>query len=349
MTMAQAWEVGDFEEWAAQLPNPAESPGLSKDYQFTGHFFSRLAQRAAERPGVLTVEVIGKSVNQVPIVAFHVRDPVTPVSRKVLIFAGIHSLEWISTEVAVRLLEQLIDHPPEGVSVTVIPVLNPDGRARVERDLLAGENRYRRGNGKNIDLNRDFAVHRDAIAIWKAILPRRYASSPAPLSQPETRALDALAARERYHRAASLHAFGGFFYYPWSGRFARPPHHREFVALGRTMEAAMGPKAYKTKELSRWGFFFRAQGSEIDHLYGLYGTKAFLVEITRSGLNPFKPKTFKQYFRWYNPKHPEHHRDQVSRALRALINAPTLPSEETWPPAISPFDEQFPSTESSTP
>ena len=70
--------------------------------------------------------------------------------------------------------------------------------------LLADDNVYRRGNGPNVDLNRDFAVHRAVEPVWADILPARYATSPSSLSQPESRARDALLSRESYTRAASL-------------------------------------------------------------------------------------------------------------------------------------------------
>jgi hypothetical protein len=332
LCVALSWDAPQLQNWANTLPEPEGASEVSEGYHFSREIFLKLAKHAQEKPGVVSIERIGLTTRKQPILAFHIRNPVGETRRKVLVFAGIHALEWISTEVALRFLEESIENPPQGIELTIIPILNPDGRAKAEKDLLAGENRYRRGNEKNVDLNRDFAVHRQPKAIWKALLPRRYATSPGPLSQPESQALDALAARERYHRAVSLHAFGGFFYYPWSGRFARPPHWSEFVELGRSMERAMAKNAYKTRELSRWGFFFRAQGSEIDHLYGRYGTKAFLIEVTRSGLNPFKPKTFKTYFRWYNPPNAEKHRQRVARSIWALVRYRELPSERTWPP-----------------
>ena len=125
----------------------------------------------------------------------------------------------------------------------MIPLLNPDGRDKVEADLVAGRNNYRRGNEKNVDLNRDFAVNTEARAIWRFLIPGYYAHSEVPLSQPESQALDALAAREVYDRAVSLHAFGGFFYYPWSGRFSPPPDEADFMALGRVDRLAIGPDA----------------------------------------------------------------------------------------------------------
>ena len=66
-----------------------------------------------------------------------------------------------------------------------------------------------------------------------------------------------------------------------------------FLALGRAMEAAQGPRAYKTRQLSRWGFFFRAHGTEIDHLYAEYGTLSYLIELT-----PFAPQADPCLFNW---------------------------------------------------
>lgn len=207
--------------------------------------------------------------------------------------------------------------------VTVIPLLNPDGRVKVERDLIGGINSYRRGNAHNVDLNRDFAVHADARAVWRRVIPGYYAHSEQPLSQPESRALDGLLARERYDRAASLHAFGGYLYFPWAGRFARPDTWAEHLAVGRAMERAMGAHAYRPAQLGRWGFFFRAQGAELDHLHGRYGATSFLVELTRSGFDPLRPaSSLRTYFRWYNPEDVERHRRKGVAAMRALITAP---------------------------
>lgn len=325
--LAFADDRAAFEAWLAEQPLVVPATGLADGYRLQREVFAQVAARVDEFPGRVRVEAIGRSHDGHPIWAFHVTDHPEPVAREVLVFAGIHALEWISTETATTLLLDLVAHPVAGTRVTVVPLLNPDGRVRVEQDLVDGESRYRRGNGRGVDLNRDWAVHREARGPWKAIIPGYYATSPAPLSQPETRALDALAARECYARAASLHAFGGFLYFPWSGRWERPEHHEEFMILGRAMEGAQGHRAYKTRQLSRWGFFFRAQGSEIDHLYGRYGTRAWLVELTRSGLQPLRPSTFGQYFRWYNPFDPEPHVDQGIEAMQALIRHPALPGE----------------------
>jgi hypothetical protein len=328
MQLAFAEEISTFQFWAERQTTPTSQPAPAEAYRFTGQFFQSLGELMAERPGVVQAEVIGKTTQGRPIWAFHVQKPASTPKRKVLIFGGIHALEWISTEVATDTLLWLIKHPPEDAMVTVIPLLNPDGRAKVERDLLEGKNSYRRGNAINIDLNRDFAHNRKPRAVWRHVLPGYYSSSPAPLSQPESRALDRLAGREHYDRSASLHAFGGLIYYPWAGLFAHPPDRKRFIALARAMQQAQGAHAYRPLQLGRWGFFFRAHGAEIDHLYGEYGTLAYLIEVTRSGLKPLHPKTWKSYFRWYNPIKSLPHRERGRAALRALI----LTDENDLPP-----------------
>lgn len=316
--VAHADDTERFLAWTRTLPATDPVPEVAADYRFVGALFGDIAAAIARHPDVVEVEHIGDTVVGRPIWAFHVRDPGREPERKVLIFGGIHALEWVGVEVAADVLIEAID-APWPVALTVVPLLNVDGRAKVEDDLLAGRNVFRRGNQPQVDLNRDFAVNTEVRAIWAHVLPAYYGHSDAPLSQPESRAIDTLAARERYDRAASLHAFGGFFYYPWTGRFARPPDEAEFVRLGRRMEQAQGAHAYRTRQLGRWGFFFRAQGSEIDHLYGRYGTHAFLVELTRSGIEPLRPWTWKSYFRWYNPADADPHVERGVRAMRALI------------------------------
>lgn len=166
-------------------------------------------------------------------------------------------------------------------------------------------------------------MNREVTAIWSAIIPGYYSHSEAPLSQPESRALDQLLATGSFDRMASLHSFGGYLYYPWSGRFRPPPDEAQFVAIGRAMERAQAGHAYRTRQLARWGFFFRAQGSELDHAYGEYGTLPFLVELTRSGISPLHAlRDRRTYFRWYNPRDPRPHVERGVAAMRALAAAP---------------------------
>ncbi len=315
----------ELHAWLEADVVPEVHPVVAADYAFARTHMAEVAAVAKRKPGAVQVDVIGRSVRDQPIWAVHVLEPGCSPEREVLVFAGIHALEWISTEVAMAILYELMELPQCDVGVTVIPILNPDGRANVEADLVEAANRYRRGNGAvpAVDLNRDFAYQRQASAAWRGlpILKGYYGTTDAPLSQPESRALDALVAARGYERAVSLHAFGGYHYFPWSGSFQRPDDWDTYMALGRQMERAQADHAYRPRQLGRWGFFFRAHGTEIDHLYGEHGTLAFLMELTRSGLQPLRPASRRTYFRWYNPVHPTRHVARGVAAVRALIRA----------------------------
>lgn len=315
-----------YQSWVARQAEPEHDEA----YRFVPALHESIAPLARERPGVVQPILVGRSAERRPIWAFRIRRPEHPIHTKVLVFAGIHALEWISSETAVEFIEDLAHQPPKGVEVVVLPLLNPDGRERAQNDRLKGDNNYRRANARGVDLNRDFAVNTEVKAVWRHIIPAYYGHSKTPLSQPESQALDALLAAEQFDVALSLHAFGGFFYTPWSGVWERPEDWSELHRLGTVMSQAQGSHAYKVRQLSRWGFFFRAHGSEIDHIYGKYGTLSFLVEITRSGVNPFKPRTLREYFYWYNPPNPERHTLRTVRALRALVH--TLDWEGRPPP-----------------
>lgn len=303
---------------------PADHPEPA--YRYRHELYGEIADWVAERPGVITPLLVGRSAGGAPIWGFRVHDP-RPVSsagsaaapQKVLVMGGIHALEWVGTEVVVELMDSVVHRPPPGLELVFIPLYNMDGRQRVEDDLLAGRNVYRRGNANNVDLNRDFAHNRSSEAIWKAIIPDRYTVSPGPLSQPETRALDALARAEQFDYAVSMHAFGGFHYFPWAGRWERPPDWQAHLRLGRVMEWGEVEHAYKSRQLSRWGFFFRGLGMEVDHFYAEYGARSFLIEMTRSGLHPLRPGEWSSNFRLYNPPDPAPHAERGMRGLRQLL------------------------------
>ncbi len=290
-----------FSAWHARQPPP--SPHPEPNYRYAADVWRDAAGVLADRPGVVSAERFGHATSGAPLWVFRVRDPSVPVARRMLVIAQIHALEWVPTEIATEFLAAAARHPPPGVELWIVPVLNPDGRAKVERDLDDGRNAYRRGNGANVDLNRDFAINRD---------------EGEGLTQPESRAVDALAAAQRFDVAVSLHAFGGFVFYPWAGRWKRPEDHAELHALATVASAGMTRHPYRPRQLSRYLFAFHGPGMEIDHLYGRYGTRALLVETTRSGMSATRPKDWFTYFRWYNPREPAPHAREGVSLLRAL-------------------------------
>ncbi|MBM73904.1 MAG: hypothetical protein CMK59_00780 [Proteobacteria bacterium] len=300
--------------WTSSLNLP---PHPEPDY----HFYNEMHHELAQLSSIRNIQpfVIGHTVEKRPIWAFRSSNPKTPVQRRILIFAGLHALEWIGTEAALQFIERFSKHPIDGIEAVVVPIVNVDRRLLVEEDLLKGERAYRRSNAAGIDLNRDFEINRRSDAIWKHVFPDRYSTSPAPLSQPETRALDRMVQAETYDAVVSLHSFGGYIYYPWAGQYERVQDWQHLHAMATAMKTGQRDRhPYRVKQLSHWWFIFRILGSEIDHFYGKYNIPSFLIELTWTGIHPLKPKTWRDPFRMYNPINPQRHSTHGSDALYAL-------------------------------
>lgn len=135
----------------------------------------------AER-AVIGRRIIGRSVRDRPIRAFHLGEP--QARRTVVVIGAMHGNE----EQSARPLAHLRDHQPvTGVDLWVIPVLNPDGFVRGNRR-----------NARGVDLNRNFPVG------WRD-LDGTYESGPRPKSEPETRAVLRFLRRIDPDRMISLH------------------------------------------------------------------------------------------------------------------------------------------------
>jgi hypothetical protein len=134
-------------------------------------------------------ELIGHSAQGRPIRALRVGDPRARV--KVLVLGSIHGNEPAGRAVVRRLRRE---RPPRGVALWLIEGLNPDGQ-------VAGT----RQNAHGVDLNRNFPHG------WRPSGSPfdTYHSGPAPLSEPESRAVAAFIERVRprasvwYHQALS--------------------------------------------------------------------------------------------------------------------------------------------------
>ena len=109
--------------------------------------------------------VIGKSVRDRPIIAWHLGETRRP---KVVLIAGMHGNEPAPTAILRTLRDGKSVH---GIDLWVVPAYNPDGLARGTRR-----------NARGVDLNRNYPYH------W-APLTGSYYSGPRPSSEPETRAM----------------------------------------------------------------------------------------------------------------------------------------------------------------
>jgi protein MpaA len=106
-----------------------------------------------------------------------------------LVFGGIHGDEPASVEALIELAPRL-----EGAAgrapVWLLPAVNPDGVSRGSKN-----------SARDVDLNRNFPARSFAVAHAPGYFP-----GPAPLSEPETRVITDLLAREPIAAVVAVHS-----------------------------------------------------------------------------------------------------------------------------------------------
>jgi len=122
--------------------------------------------------------VLGTSVSGSDVTARHFGEGET----EVLLVAGSHGSYSANTsalaEEVITYFETNESEIPEGVTLTIISTLNPDGLA-----MTGTEGRF---NGNTVDLNRNFDCEWSATGVWQQ---REVSGGTAPFSEPEAAAL----------------------------------------------------------------------------------------------------------------------------------------------------------------
>ncbi len=140
--------------------------------------------------------VIGKSVDGNDITAYHYGTG----STELLFVGGLHGgYDWNTSLVAYDLKDYLDQNPnaiPANESVTVIPVVNPDGLAKVvsktgeftAADVNASADATAaRFNANNVDLDRNFDCDWQATGVWQT---KSVSGGTAAFSEPESQAIE---------------------------------------------------------------------------------------------------------------------------------------------------------------
>jgi murein peptide amidase A len=125
-------------------------------------------------PPALHAEIVGRSVEHRPLRLVRVGDP--RAARTVLVVGCVHGTERAGEAVTRALRTQA---PPRGVQLLVLDEANPDGCVHGTRS-----------NARGVDLNRNFPWG------WRA-QGGIYASGQGPASEPETKAIMKLVARDK--------------------------------------------------------------------------------------------------------------------------------------------------------
>lgn len=191
--------IGDKSSYEADVPDitdtmPVEPDnGIGDGAEPLDELPNDDVAESTEEPGI---ETIGSSAAGNDVTAYHFGEG----EEEVLFVGGVHGgYSYNTTLLAYELIDYLETNEsdlPENVSVTVIPVLNPDGLKEItgtlgrfngddvtqsDSERIAG-----RFNDNDVDLNRNFDCDWAATSMWRST---EVSGGDAPFSEPEAKAL----------------------------------------------------------------------------------------------------------------------------------------------------------------
>jgi carboxypeptidase T len=208
----------------------------------------------------------------------------------------------------------------ERARLVIMPIVNPDALAANMGRLARGRFAWQRKNANGVDLNRNFPAvaarpsrHPLAGSRWRR---SPWYRGPAPLSEPETRAVHDVAVEVRPDVALGFHSFGNLLLYPWAHTRAVNPRQPGYLGLASAFSRRLGRIPYRTRQAID---FYPTLGDLDDWLDARLGTLAFTVEVSgldRRLLNPFR---LVNPFCWMNPAKVEPTLANVSPGVVGLL------------------------------
>lgn len=206
------------------------------------------------------LEEIGQSVEGRPLYALHVGTG----NKQLLLDGAIHAREHMTTNVLLEMIDEYSKSYIDGnnygaynthellstVTLTFIPMLNPDGVKLVQEGYSAIQNgdlarkingstsiKRWKANARGVDLNRNFEVGN-----WQAFnAPTKPASKnakgPKPFSEPEAVALRDFIRKQNFGAYLSYHSSGQIIFYHYNQTGAQ---HTRDLAFAKKIAKATG-------------------------------------------------------------------------------------------------------------
>lgn len=256
----------------------------------------------------------GQSVQERPLLAVRIPSKHPSQPKRILLCANIHGLELISSLVAMRFLQNL-RRPTQALSmltaqceIWVIPSINPDGYARTVEQQGCGTLKELRCNSNGVDLNRNFPLPDAGTRPTSSFggffggsndPDKPFFRGTAPLSEPETAALDALFERTHFHASASLHSCMGALLPPYVQSKFDAKQYKKLCMAFRQAQTHTRYLRLQSRLLDKF------TGEMEDAQHHVRGTWSLCVELFPLLASLFQHPRAPNLFWRFNPKNPE--------------------------------------------
>jgi carboxypeptidase T len=252
-----------------------------------------LRQLAESQPEIAELREIGRSLEDRPIWALRIGE--RRASEHKLLFMGCHhAREWVSVEVPYLLAEHLVKNASQTPvrdwlqrgEIWVAPMVNPDGHEYSRtQDRLWRKNRRPNPDGSiGVDPNRNYGYMWGTLNInTSSHVPSdpTYVG-PRAFSEPETRAVRNLVARELFRGVITYHSFSQLILYPWGYTLLPIPDASDLATMTKLAERmqelirSVHGVTYTPQQSSR---LYLTAGDTTDWTYGEYAIPSFTIEL----------------------------------------------------------------------
>lgn len=298
------WKYVDEEYLANKHSLPVkDETGIRVDLSYKNPRMVETLLRAFHEayPTVTRLETIGTTHQGRPILAMAIADNLIANDPRpsMLLNGAHHGDEPISTEIVFDAIEYLLDDTIEdprkklwrsSFVTWVVPQVNPDGaNAFLEQSFRMGRKNGREVDGvkghrrdEGVDLNRNYPFR------WHSLGEEGSSSNGSSSyyrgavagSEPETKAMMALAERERFAASISYHTGTVCILAPYTIDEVENPSPNEAWEIGAEISSAM-PRHPEGRSFRLRKNLYPVDGTDQDWFRAEHGTVALLVEAVR--------------------------------------------------------------------
>jgi carboxypeptidase T len=286
------YTVEQLESTDAYLSTFATAEAIA-GYHSAASLEQDMRQLANSQPDIVELREIGRSVENRPVWALRIGER-RGSTRKVCFLGCHHAREWVAVEVPYRLAEYLVQHASQNPvrqwlsqgEIWVAPMVNPDGHEHTRTEnRLWRKNRRRNPDGSvGVDPNRNYGYMWGTLNInTSSHVPSddTYVG-PHAFSEPETRAVRDLIARELFRGILTYHSYSQLILYPW-GYTSRPvinPVDRDnMLTLAERMQKLIRDVHGTTYTAQQSSQLYPTAGDTTDWTYGVYQIPSFTIEL----------------------------------------------------------------------
>jgi len=251
-------------------------------------------RRLAEiRPEIAELREIGRSIENRPIWALRIGERKGSLD-KVLFMGCHHAREWIAVEVPFLLAKELVERADDPKitgwlsvgEIWVAPMVNPDGHEYCRtHERLWRKNRRRNPDGSiGVDPNRNYGYMWGTLNVPTSsqVPSDETYVGPRAFSEPETRAVRDLVAREMFRGVITYHSYSQLILYPWgfTDKPVTDPQDREgMIGLANEMRDLMKGVHGVVYTAEQSSTLYPTAGDTTDWTYGEYGIPSFTIEL----------------------------------------------------------------------